>query len=150
MIRAEASIRVRYAETDAMGFVHHGRFIPWFECARIEMLDRIGCPYRELEAEGIRIPVLEVHCNYRAPARFDDRIRVTAEVRQPPRARFRVHYEVRREDGTLLCEAETVHAFMDASERPCRPPAHLREAFARAFGSRTEADGQSDSAPNPA
>ncbi|MFP4352271.1 MAG: acyl-CoA thioesterase [Puniceicoccaceae bacterium] len=134
MIRAEARIRVRYAETDAMGFVHHGRFIPWFECARIEMLDGLGCPYRELEeAEGIRIPVLEVRCRYRAPARFDDRIRVAAEIRDFPRARFRVHYEVRREDGALLCEAETLHAFIDRAERACRPPLRLREAFARAF-----------------
>lgn len=130
MIRSETIVRVRYAETDMMGIVYHGSYVPWLECARIQLLDDIGCPYREMESLGVRLPVVELKCRYREPARFDDRVRVVAEVRESPRARITIHYRLfREEDGALLCEASSMHAFMDFNQRPCRPPKVLREAF---------------------
>lgn len=106
MIRSETTVRVRYAETDMMGIVYHGSYVPWLECARIQLLDDLGCPYRELEAMGVRLPVVEIHCRYRESARFDDRVRVSAEIRELPRARITIHYRLTREsDEGLLCEA---------------------------------------------
>ncbi len=133
MIQSKASIRVRYAETDMMGIVYHSRYFPWFECARTQMLDELGCPYREMEKLGVRLPIIEVSCRYHQPARFDDRITVIAEVHDRPRACIHIHYNVFREDGQLLCKGSTLHGFMDFENRPCRPPEKVRLAFQRAF-----------------
>tara|TARA_R100000027_G_scaffold67699_1_gene67922 strand:+ start:3193 stop:3603 length:411 start_codon:yes stop_codon:yes gene_type:complete len=133
MVRSKTSIRVRYAETDMMGIVYHSRYLPWLECARIQLLDDLGCPYREMEEMGVRLPVVEVNCRYRQPARFDDRIVVVAEVREMPRARIQIFYQVKKESGELLCEATTLHGFMNLENRPCRPPEKLRAAFATHF-----------------
>jgi acyl-CoA thioester hydrolase len=133
MIRTVTEIRVRYAETDMMGIVYHSRYLPWFECARIQLLDELGCPYREMEDLGVRLPVVEVNCRYRQPATFDDKVSVTAEIREMPRARVHIHYSATRNDGQLLCEAWTLHGFMDKENRPCRPPEKLRKAFLSAF-----------------
>jgi len=132
VIRSETIVRVRYAETDMMGIVYHGSYIPWLECARIQLLDDIGCPYREMETLGVKLPVVELNCRYREPARFDDRVRVVAEIEDRPRARITIRYKLYRQvDEVLLCEATSVHAFMDENQRPCRPPEKLREAFER-------------------
>lgn len=120
-----------------MGIVYHSRYFPWFECARIEMLDDLGVSYREMETLGVRLPVVEVNCRYRQPAYFDDRIVIDAEVRELPKARLEVFYNVLREDETLLCEGRTLHGFMDLNNRPCRPPAVVQAAFVRAFQSQT-------------
>lgn len=133
MIESKTSIRVRYAETDMMGIVYHSRYFPWLECARTQLLDELGCPYKRMEELGVRLPVVEVNCRYRQPARFDDRVTVHAEVREMPRARIKIYYHVKDEDGQLLCEAFTIHGFMDLENRPCRPPEQLRKAFQNAF-----------------
>jgi len=133
MIQSQTSVRVRYAETDMMGIVYHSRYLPWLECARIQLLDDLGCPYREMEGMGVRLPVVEVQCRYRQPARFDDRVTITAEIHEEPRARVKIQYQVTRNDGELLCEATTLHGFMDLNNRPCRPPEKLRQAFRRGF-----------------
>ncbi|MFT5837368.1 MAG: acyl-CoA thioester hydrolase, partial [Candidatus Azotimanducaceae bacterium] len=74
MIHTISTIRVRYAETDRMDVVYHSNYLIWFETARIQMLDQIGIPYREIEARGLFLPVLTVSAEYKRPARFDDRI----------------------------------------------------------------------------
>lgn len=121
VITTSIEIRVRYAETDQMGVVYHGNYFPWFEMARVEMLDHIGLPYREIEASGLMLPVLACEARFRASARFDDRICVTATIPRMPLVRFAVEYRVERED-TLLCTGRTEHAFMGANGRPARPP----------------------------
>lgn len=133
-VQSETVIRVRYAETDMMGIVYHGSYVPWLECARIQLLDDVGFPYTEMEAEGVRLPVIELHCRYLEPARFDDRIRVVSEVAEMPRAKITIHYRLSRVgDERLLCEASSVHAFMDEGGRPCRPPNRLRDLFTARF-----------------
>ncbi|MGJ3242898.1 MAG: acyl-CoA thioesterase [Opitutales bacterium] len=132
MLETNISIRVRYAETDQMGVVYHANFLPWLESARIQALDNLGYPYKRLEADGYLLPVLEVNLKYHQPARFDDRLSVTAVLAQPPGVRFRISYRVER-DGTLLCEGETRHAFLGRDYRPCRPPSALKEAWQAAI-----------------
>lgn len=122
MIHTVLPVRVRYAETDRMDVVHHRNYFVWFESARIEMLDRIGLPYTEIEARGLRLPVLGAGAEFKRPARFDDRLEIRLFMRERPRARFRFDYEVCR-DGLLLATGETTHGFMDAEGRGLRPPA---------------------------
>lgn len=133
MLEFNTEIRVRYAETDRMNVVYHSNYFVWFEVARIQLLDQLGMPYRELEAAGYFIPVLEAQASYKSPARFDDRLRVKLRVSKTPRARFRFDYTVWR-DETLLTIGHTVHAFMDASGKALRPPEPFLEAIARHMG----------------
>ena len=123
-------LRVRYGETDQMGVVWHGNYILYFEAARTEALRACGGSYRELEARGVMMPVVEVAVSYLRPARYDDLLTVVVRVAEPPGARMTFDYEVLGEDGATLATGRTVLAFVDAAtRRPCRPPPGLRRLF---------------------
>jgi acyl-CoA thioester hydrolase len=125
-------VRVRYADTDQMGMAYHGNYLRWFEVGRTEMLRALGMSYREVEAAGIRLPVLEARCRYLEPARYDDRLAIETTLAGSGRASLRFEYRVvREEDGTLLAEGMTQHCFMGPQGRPVRPPAFLLELLAR-------------------
>jgi acyl-CoA thioester hydrolase len=132
MLEFSTDIRVRYAETDRMRVVHHSNYFVWFEAARIDLLDHLGLPYRELEADGYFIPVLEAQAKYMSPAHFDDRLKIELRLAEPPSARFRFDYTVCRDD-TVLTNGYTVHAFMDGSGKPLRPPERFLERVAGCF-----------------
>ncbi|MEY4812999.1 MAG: hypothetical protein RLZZ162_72 [Verrucomicrobiota bacterium] len=122
MIFARAQITVRYAETDMMGIVYHANYLPWFEVARTQLLREQGFPYRQLETDGYRLPVLEVAAKYRRPALYDDTLTIVATIREKPLLRIRIDYEVFRGDE-LLATGQSAHAFCDLTGRPTRPPA---------------------------
>ena len=122
MISARAQITVRYAETDMMGIVYHANYLPWFEVARTQLLREQGFPYRQLETDGYRLPVLEVAAKYRRPARYDDTLTIVATLREKPLLRIRIEDEVFRGDE-LLATGQSAHAFCDLTGRPTRPPA---------------------------
>jgi acyl-CoA thioester hydrolase len=126
MIHTLTHIRVRYAETDRMDVVYHSNYLVWFEAARIQMLDEIGIPYREIEARGLFLPVLTVSAEYKSPARFDDRLEVHLYMKQKPRARIHFEYQVLRE-GELLATGQSSHGFMDEQGKGQRPPEDLLE-----------------------
>jgi acyl-CoA thioester hydrolase len=130
MIHSITKIRVRYAETDRMDVVYHSNYLVWFEAARIQMLDEIGIPYREIEARGLFLPVLTVSATYKRPARFDDRLEVHLYMKQRPRARIHFDYEVLRE-GELLATGQSSHGFMDREGKGQRPPEDLVAEFDR-------------------
>jgi acyl-CoA thioester hydrolase len=132
MIRSRSTVTVRYAETDMMGVVYHANYLPWFEIGRTTLLKELGVPYRRLEEEGFRLPVLEVSAKYLRPAVYDDTLEVTATVRERPQLRIRIDYEVRRGEE-LLATGNTLHAFVDREGRPVRPPPWAVDMFARAF-----------------
>jgi acyl-CoA thioester hydrolase len=123
------NLRVRYAETDKMGVVYHANYFIWFEMGRCELIRAVGGrSYRDLEAEGIGLPVIEAHCEFKSPARYDDELQVKTwgELLSPVRVEFR--YEVSRPvDGTLNAVGRTVHAAVDQSGRPVRLPDHIRD-----------------------
>lgn len=132
MIQSRAQVVVRYAETDMMGVVYHGNYLPWFEIGRTTLLREIGLPYRQLETEGYRLPVLEVGAKYFRPAVYDDTITVFTTLRERPLLRIRLEYEVKRGDE-LLATGFTVHAFINREGSPVRPPANAVKAFEAAF-----------------
>lgn len=132
MITATAEIRVRYAETDGMGIAYHGNYLPWFEVARCALLENIGLSYKGLEADGFLLPVLEAQLRYLSPARFDDRLSITARISELPRVRIQIEYEVRR-DRQLLTTGHTVHAFMNRAGQAIKPPRVVQDTFAAAF-----------------
>ncbi len=133
MIHTIYQTRVRYAETDRMDVVHHSNYLVWFEAARIQMLDEIGLPYKDLEGEGYFIPVLGANIDYRKPAFFDDRLEVHLYMREQARARFHFDYEVRRGED-LLASGSTTHGFMDRNGKGMRPPADFVAVVRKAWG----------------
>jgi acyl-CoA thioester hydrolase len=135
MIHTISTIRVRYAETDRMDVVYHSNYLIWFETARIQMLDQIGIPYREIEARGLFLPVLTVSAEYKRPARFDDRIEIHLLMKKKPRARMHFEYEVRRGEE-LLATGATSHGFMDKDGKGQRPPEDLRKMIESAWTER--------------
>jgi acyl-CoA thioester hydrolase len=132
MIESRSQVTVRYAETDMMGVVYHGSYLPWFEVGRTALLKEMGLAYRQLEAEGFRLPVLEVSAKYFRPAVYDDTVTIITRLHEKPLLRIRLDYEVRRGDE-LLATGFTVHAFIDRDGRPVRPPASAVAVFTAAF-----------------
>jgi acyl-CoA thioester hydrolase len=119
-------VRVRYADTDQMGVVYYANYFVWFEVGRNEWLRDSGWTYREMEAAGISLPVIEAHCEYRQPARYDDEIEIRTEARAVSPVRIRFDYEARRTaDDTLSATGHTVHAAIGADGRPRRLPARV-------------------------
>lgn len=132
MIEFESDIRVRYVETDVMGHVHHSNFANWFELARVEMMDNIGLPYIELEKQGALLPVLELHIKFMTPAYFDDRLKVKLFIKECPKVRLKIEYEISREK-TLLATGETLHTFINRAGKVIRPPAVFLETIKKYF-----------------
>jgi acyl-CoA thioester hydrolase len=132
MITSRASVSVRYAETDMMGVVYHGSYLPWLEIGRTALLKEHGLPYRELEADGFFLPVLEVGLRYLRPAKYDDTVVVTTYLREKPSLRIRMEYELHRGEE-LLSTAFTLHVFIDRTGKPVRPPAAFAAMIDRVF-----------------
>jgi acyl-CoA thioester hydrolase len=126
-------LRVRYADTDQMGFAYYANYLRWFEIGRAEMLRSLGKTYRQVEVEGLSLPVVEALCRYLKPARYDDRVTIETAVESVGRASVRFAYRVSNaESGELLARGHTEHCFMDRAGKPSRPTAELAEMLARA------------------
>jgi acyl-CoA thioester hydrolase len=124
-------VRVRYAETDKMGVVYYANYFVWFEVARADLLRSLGWSYRDMEHEGVSLPVIEANCQYHTGARYDDELDVKAQGRLLSPVRMEFTYEVvRRADAALAASGRTVHAAVAPDGRPCRLPARIREVFA--------------------
>ena len=124
-------VRVRYAETDRMGVVYYANYLVWFEVARADLLRALGWTYREMEESGVTLPVIEAHCEYRQPSRYDDELEVHTKGRLLSPVRMQFDYEiVRRDDAVIAAVGHTVHAALDTAGRPCRLPERVRQAFA--------------------
>jgi acyl-CoA thioester hydrolase len=134
MYSHETTFRVRYGETDQMGYVYYGDYAEYFEVGRVEALRSPGFPYRRLEEEGVMLPVHDMHVRYHRPARYDDLITVRTTIGSLPGVRIQFRYELRNEADVLLTEASTTLVFVDsAAMRPCRAPQQLIDALAPYF-----------------
>lgn len=132
---AEARFRVRYAETDQMGVVYHSNFIIWMEVGRVELLRALGFTYREMEADGLHLPVVEVKCRFKSPAKYDDLIVVHTRMLNLRNSLIHFGYEIRRAgEETLLAEGESVHIVVgpDMQRRPI--PEKYMGIFTKAMG----------------
>lgn len=127
MAVSDLEVRVRYAETDQMGVAHHASYLVWFEAGRTEFLRAHGRSYAEIEADGWLLVVVEAHCRYRRPARYDDVLIVRTRLRALRMATLAFDYElIRKADGEVLADGYTVHAAVDRSGRARRIPDGLR------------------------
>ncbi|MBS1814715.1 MAG: acyl-CoA thioesterase [Acidobacteria bacterium] len=127
---AMARVRVRYAETDQMGVVYHANYLVWFEVARVEILRSLGLSYKQFEAEGFMIAVIDAHVRYRSPAKYDDDIAIEARIEALRGSLMRFTYRVMRvEDSTLLAEGETTHIVVNKTMEKTALPQHYAEAF---------------------
>jgi acyl-CoA thioester hydrolase len=111
-----------------MGVVYYANYLTWFEVARTDLLRELGRSYREVEAQDVFLPVVEAHCYYKNPARYDDVIVIHTEASQPTRATVRFDYRCERDDdGTVLATGSTSHVAVNGKGRPIRLPPTLKD-----------------------
>ena len=123
-------VRVRYAETDQMGVVYYANYFVWFEVGRTDLLRGAGWTYREMEADGVSLPVIEAHCDYKQAARYDDDLEIRTAGSLVSLVRVAFSYEVvRPADSLLVATGLTMHASIDRGGRPCRLPDRVKELF---------------------
>jgi acyl-CoA thioester hydrolase len=127
------SLRVRYAETDQMGVAYHGNYFAWFEVGRVELLRSLGLTYAALEAQGCILPVVQVSCQYRRPARYDDLLEVATRLKAMRGPIVIFTYELYHGEE-LLAEAETKHVVLDKEMKRRRMPDAYQEAMLSILG----------------
>jgi len=134
MISSVTNIRVRYSETDKMGYLHHANYLNYFEVSRTEILRNMGLTYKEMEEDGILLPVLSVTINYKAPAYYDDILIVKTYLKRMPSIKVFFEYEVYNESSELICTGDSTLVFIDASSRkPRKPPSYFLEKCSAGF-----------------
>ncbi len=126
-----ADVRVIFADTDAMGIVYYANYLKWFEVGRVELLRKMGMAYRDLTEKGVHLPVVEASVRYLSPARYDDLLRIDAEVKKLGGASISFGYRLERDDGKVIAEGSTLHAFTDGSGKVVRAPAGFHENIRR-------------------
>lgn len=127
-MRVRLPITVRYAETDAMGVVHHSSYVVWLEAARVEWLNQIGLPYTQIEAQGLAFAVVEIGLVYRSPARFGDVVEVETWLSEATSRTLQYRYRVWK-GQTLLAEGFTRHLCQDARGKAVRIPPTLAKTL---------------------
>ena len=124
----EATVRVRYAETDQMGFVYHSNFLVWFEVGRVEMLRELGVRYKEMEQQDdCHIVVVEARCQFKKPARYDEVLRIRTRLTESRTRTIRFAYEVLNPAGEVIATGETNHVICDSEGRPKTLPEKYRQ-----------------------
>jgi acyl-CoA thioester hydrolase len=133
-LKAHVDVEVRYFETDQMGVVHHVNYLVWFEVARTDLCARSGYPYAEIEGLGYRLVNTELRARYQHPARYGDTVRVTCWIERLASRAIHFAYEVHRDDESLATGV-TEHIWIEtATNRPCRAPQEVRDAFRKLAG----------------
>ena len=134
MFEFTTSIRVCYADTDQMGFVYYGNYARYYEIGRVEALRSLGITYKDLEADGILMPVLENYSKYFKPALYDDLLQVKVMIREMPGTKIRFEYEIRNAEQVLIHTGHTVLVFISAETRKIISfPDSIKKAIERFF-----------------
>lgn len=132
MLTHKTTIRVRYGDTDKMGFVYHANYFRWFEVGRSEMFRFMGIPYKSIESKGIFLPLSEMHCKFNAPSQYDDILLIETSIDTRYKAGMKFDYKIFNEDGKKrLANGYTKHACMDNNGRVVRPPKFLMDIIAK-------------------
>ena len=128
MIKNQTKIRVRYAETDQMGYVYYGNYAQFFEVGRVEWLRSLGVSYKSLKDSGVMLPVINLNVQYIKPAKYDDLLTITTILSKKPQVKIEFDFEITNEKGELLTTGYTSLVFMDMKKnRPIKGPAQLLE-----------------------
>lgn len=128
MYQHQTSIRVRYAETDQMGYVYYGNYATYYEVGRVELIRSLGLSYKELEQRGVMLPVLEYKIKYVKPAFYDTELKVITSIEKLPSTRISFHVKCMNEQGELLNFGEVKLVFVDKNTgKPCEAPSDLLE-----------------------
>ncbi|MBR5249420.1 MAG: acyl-CoA thioesterase [Bacteroidales bacterium] len=128
--QSETSLEVRYYETDQMGIVHHSNYIRYFECGRHQCLVDLGLPIHEIEKLGIMMPVVDVSCQYKTPAKMGDVLRIVSRIEKEPMARVEILTDIYNQHGALVVTGKVVLGFIHAdTRRPTRVPDFFLKAF---------------------
>jgi acyl-CoA thioester hydrolase len=129
MYSHDTHLRVRYGETDQMGYVYYGKYAEFFEVGRVELIRSMGLSYKEIEERGIFLPVAELKVRYKIPARYDDLLTIRTYLTEFPRTSFMTAYEIYNEKERLLVTGTVKLAFFDREKQmPVRAPAYIKEA----------------------
>lgn len=130
MISHSTKIRIRYSETDQMGFVYHGNYAQFYEIGRVELLRKLGINYKKLEQDGTMLPVLEINSKFLRPITYDEVITITATLTAPPSVKMIFNVKLHNEAGVLCHEATTTLVCVDPQTmKPKRCPQKLIELF---------------------
>lgn len=134
MYTFETTARVRYAETDQMGYVYYGNYATFYEIGRVELFRSLGYSYKTLEDNGVMMPVLELNCRYLKPARYDEEITIRTHLKEKPGVRIRFEYELFNAQGELLNTGSTTLVFVDMKRnKPCVAPADFMDTLTAYF-----------------
>lgn len=134
MYQDEINIRVRYSETDKMGYVYYGNYAAYLEVARVELLRDLGLSYKIMEDEGIMLPVVDFHIRYKKPAYYDDLLTIKTVIRNNPLTKIEFDYETYNEAGDQINTAEVLLVFVDIqSGKPRKAPDYFIEKLGPFF-----------------
>lgn len=134
MYSHSTKIRVRYGETDQMGYMYYGNYAQYYEVGRVEMLRSLGMSYSSMEADGIMMPVLELKCKYIKPALYDQEITVKTIIKDIPGIRIFFEYELYNEKEELINLGATTLVFVDMKKnKPTNPPENFMEKLSVFF-----------------
>lgn len=134
MYKSETKVRVRYSETDMMGYCYYGNYATYFEVARVESIRQLGFSYRKMEDDGIALPVLELSIKYYKPAFYDDELTIETTITELPQARIHFTYKTYNTEGVLLNQAKTSLVFINKETmKPCSAPKDFIEGLKKYF-----------------
>ncbi|MBK1441834.1 acyl-CoA thioesterase [Parapedobacter sp. ISTM3] len=134
MYTFETKVRVRYAETDQMGYVYYGNYATFYEVGRVELFRSLGFSYKALEDSGIMLPVLELHSRFIKPARYDEELTVRVSLKEKPAIKIRFDYELFNSEGELLNTGTTTLVFVNIKRnKPCMAPPEFLDHLQRYF-----------------
>lgn len=134
MFVSETKVRVRYGETDQMGYMYHGNYAQYYEIGRVDALRQLGLSYKKMEEAGVMMPVMEIQCKFIKPALYDDEIRIRTIMKELPGVRIRFEFELFNEKNDLLHTAFVQLVFVRSSDmRPIRCPENLMKVLMTYF-----------------
>ncbi len=134
MLSHELKIRVRYGETDQMGYVYYGNYAQYFEMGRVEWLRDLGISYKRMEESGIMLPVLNLNIDYKNPAKYDDLLTLKTTLLKKPSVRIEFGFEIYNENQELLTKGYTSLVFIDMKRnRPTKAPDYILEKIDNLF-----------------
>jgi acyl-CoA thioester hydrolase len=132
MHKHQIQVRVRYSETDQMGVVYHGNYIPYFEIGRVEWLRNKGVSYKIMEESGVALPIVSMTLNYKKPARYDELLTVTTAFKSQTSVKVEFDCEIHNEKNELLTTAHFILVFVDLSTgKPIQPPDYIKDILTK-------------------